>query len=268
MKRTYIIKNLDCAHCGALIEEAIGKIDGVESSVLSFPSRKIVVEGELRDDILAEMNRVCDEIEPGTVVAEEDELSGNSEGDRSDIVLMATGVLLFIAGIIFHSVLKLNIMGIILYIIAYLIFGKDILINTAKNISKGKIFDENLLMTVATVGAFVLGEYSEAVGVVLFFKIGELFESYAVNRSRKSITALTELKVEEAEVFVDGEYRKINADDIAVGDMVRVRAGERVAVDGVIIEGSTLVDMSAINGESVPVEATVGDTIVSGSINM
>ena len=204
MKRTYIIKNLDCAHCGALIEEAIGKIDGVESSVLSFPSRKIVVEGELRDDILAEMNRVCDEIEPGTVVAEEDELSGNSEGDRSDIVLMATGVLLFIAGIIFHSVLKLNIMGIILYIIAYLIFGKDILINTAKNISKGKIFDENLLMTVATVGAFVLGEYSEAVGVVLFFKIGELFESYAVNRSRKSITALTELKVEEAEVFVDG----------------------------------------------------------------
>lgn len=268
MKRTYIIKNLDCAHCGALIEEAIGKIDGVESSVLSFPSRKIVVEGELRDDILAEMNRVCDEIEPGTVIAEEDELSGNSETNRSDIVLMATGVLLFVAGIIFHSVLKLNIMGIILYVLAYLLLGKDILINTAKNISKGKIFDENLLMTVATVGAFVLGEYSEAVGVVLFFKIGELFESYAVNRSRKSITALTELKVEEAEVFVDGEYRKINADDIAVGDMVRVRAGERVAVDGVIVEGSTLVDMSAINGESVPVEASVGDTIVSGSINM
>ncbi|MBR6792314.1 MAG: cadmium-translocating P-type ATPase [Ruminococcus sp.] len=268
MKRTYIIKNLDCAHCGALIEEAIGNIDGVESSVLSFPSRKIVVEGELRDDILAEMNRVCDEIEPGTVIAEEDELSGDSETNRSDIVLMATGVLLFIAGIIFHSVLKLNIMGIILYILAYLLLGKDILINTAKNISKGKIFDENLLMTVATVGAFVLGEYSEAVGVVLFFKIGELFESYAVNRSRKSITALTELKVEEAEVFVDGEYRKINADDIAVGDRVRVRAGERVAVDGVIVEGSTLIDMSAINGESVPVEATVGDTIVSGSINM
>lgn len=268
MKRTYIIKNLDCAHCGALIEEAIGKIDGVESSVLSFPSRKIVVEGELRDDILAEMNRVCDEIEPGTVIAEEDELSGNSETNRSDIVLMATGVLLFVAGIIFHSVLKLNIMGIIFYILAYLLLGKDILINTAKNISKGKIFDENLLMTVATVGAFVLGEYSEAVGVVLFFKIGELFESYAVNRSRKSITALTELKVEEAEVFVDGEYRKINADDIAVGDRVRVRAGERVAVDGVIVEGSTLIDMSAINGESVPVEATVGDTIVSGSINM
>lgn len=268
MKRTYIIKNLDCAHCGALIEEAIGKIDGVESSVLSFPSRKIVVEGELRDDILAEMNRVCDEIEPGTVIAEEGELSGDSETNRSDIVLMATGVLLFIAGIIFHSVLKLNIMGIILYILAYLLLGKDILINTAKNISKGKIFDENLLMTVATVGAFVLGEYSEAVGVVLFFKIGELFESYAVNRSRKSITALTELKVEEAEVFVDGEYRKINADDIAVGDRVRVRAGERVAVDGVIVEGSTLIDMSAINGESVPVEATVGDTIVSGSINM
>lgn len=268
MKRTYIIKNLDCAHCGALIEEAIGKIDGVESSVLSFPSRKIVVEGELRDDILAEMNRVCDEIEPGTVIAEEDELSGDSETNRSDIVLMATGVLLFIAGIIFHSVLKLNIMGIILYILAYLLLGKDILINTAKNISKGKIFDENLLMTVATVGAFVLGEYSEAVGVVLFFKIGELFESYAVNRSRKSLTALTQLKVEEAEVFVDGEYRIINADDIAVGDRVRVRAGERVAVDGVIVEGSTLIDMSAINGESVPVEATVGDTIVSGSINM
>jgi len=268
MKRTYIIKNLDCAHCGALIEEAIGKIDGVESSVLSFPSRKIVVEGELRDDILAELNRVCDEIEPGTVIAEEGEFSGDSETNRSDIVLMATGVLLFIAGIILHSVLKLNIMGIILYILAYLLLGKDILINTAKNISKGKIFDENLLMTVATVGAFVLGEYSEAVGVVLFFKIGELFESYAVNRSRKSITALTQLKVEEAEVFVDGEYRKINADDIAVGDRVRVRAGERVAVDGVIVEGSTLIDMSAINGESVPVEATVGDTIVSGSINM
>ncbi len=268
MKKTYIIKNLDCAHCGALIEEAIGKINGVESSVLSFPSRKIVVEGELNGDILAEMNRVCDEIEPGTEIAEEGELSGDSEGNRAEIVLMIAGVLLFAAGIVLHSVLKMHLFGVILYIAAYLLLGKDILINTAKNISRGKIFDENLLMTVATVGAFILGEYSEAVGVVLFFKIGELFESYAVNRSRRSITALTELKVEEAEVLVEGEYRKVRAEDIAVGDMVRVRPGERVAVDGIITEGTTLIDMSAINGESVPVEASVGDRVLSGSINM
>ncbi|MDE6789854.1 MAG: HAD-IC family P-type ATPase, partial [Ruminococcus sp.] len=136
------------------------------------------------------------------------------------------------------------------------------------NIRVGNFFDENFLMTVATIGAFVLGEYSEAVGVVLFFKIGELFEDYAVSRSRKAITDVSKLKVDKAEVLRNGEFVRIDSDDIEIGDILRIRAGERIAADGIVETGESRIDTSAINGEPVPVSVCAGDSVMSGCINL
>ena len=137
-----------------------------------------------------------------------------------------------------------------------------------KNIGSGNLFDENFLMTVATIGAFALGEYAEAVGVVLFFRIGELFEDYAVSQSRKAITGIASLKADYADVLINGEYVRTPAENIKVGDILRIKAGERTAVDGVVESGESRIDTSAVNGEPIPLTVRKGDTIMSGCINL
>lgn len=271
MEKTYIIKNLGCAHCGSLIEEAIGKIDGVESAVLNFATRKIKVNGELGSDTLCQMNNISSEIEPGTEIVEEASSEADSEESgnmKLQITTLAAGAILFVAALIVGGVLHLETVSLVLYVLAYLLLGWDVLKMTLTNILHGRLFDENFLMTIATVGAFVLGEFSEAVGVVLFFKIGEIFEDFAVNRSRKAITAATGLRVEEADLLSDGEFVRVPSEQIKVGDVIRVKPGERVAVDGVVESGATRLDVSAINGEPVPVSVNVGEKVVSGSINI
>ncbi len=178
------------------------------------------------------------------------------------------GVVIFAAALAIHHFTELGIISAILFGAAYLLLGYNVLISTFKNMRVGNFFDENFLMTVATIGAFVLGEYAEAVGVVLFFKIGELFEDYAVSRSRKAITAAAELRVDEAEVLRNGEFRTIDSDEIEVGDILRIRAGERIAADGVVESGESRIDTSAVNGEPVPMTIRKGDSVMSGCINL
>ena len=151
---------------------------------------------------------------------------------------------------------------------AYLIVGFPIVRKALKNIGHGQVFDENFLMTVATIGAFALGEYSEGVAVMLFYQVGELFQSYAVNKSRKSIAALMDIRPDYANVERDGNVVKVSPEEVRPGDNIVVTAGEKIPLDGIIIEGYALIDTAAITGESVPREAVAGDEVISGCINL
>lgn len=155
----------------------------------------------------------------------------------------------------------------IAFLIAYGIIGGDVVKNAVKNIGQGQVFDENFLMTIATVGAFFVGDYPEAVAVMLFYQVGECFQSYAVNKSRKSIAGLMDIRPDYANLLKDGNWEEVDPEQVAVGDTILVRPGERVPLDGEIIKGSSSLDTMALTGESVPRDVTEGDTVISGCVN-
>lgn len=150
----------------------------------------------------------------------------------------------------------------------YLLVGGDVLLHAYKNIRKGQVFDENFLMALATLGAFVLGEYTEGIAVMLFYQVGELFQSYAVNQSRKSVAALMDIRPDSAVVIRDGQEQTVSPDEVAVNEVIIVRPGDRIPLDGVVIEGTSMEDTKALTGEAVPRTVTVGDSIISGCINL
>ncbi len=162
---------------------------------------------------------------------------------------------------------KDSLLWLFLYLIPYLLVGWDILYRAVRNIRNGQVFDENFLMTLATFGAFGVGEYSEGVAVMLFYQVGELFQSYAVNRSRQSITELMDICPEYANIEEDGVLRQVDPDDVSVGDIIVIKAGERIPLDGTVVFGESMVDTSALTGESVPRRVRTGDEIISGCVN-
>ncbi len=301
MEQNFDIKKLGCAHCGGKIEEAIKKLDGVENAVLNFPMRKIKIKGNITETLLKEINQIADKIEAGVEIVPQNHNHAEHQHKHNvrecchshshehhcdcghnhnktqhkiekkeiniDILLFILGILLFIFAIISEHILNFKF-SVLIYIAAYFVIGFNVLKITVKNILKGNFFDENFLMTIATIGAFILGEYSEAVGVVLFFKIGELFENYAVSKSRKAITDVAALKVDKATVLNNDEYVSINSDDIKIGDILLIKTGERIPADGILFEGESRLDTSAINGEPVPLVVHKGDKIMSGCINL
>lgn len=156
----------------------------------------------------------------------------------------------------------------VLYLLPYLIVGWDVLWKAMRNIARGQVFDENFLMSLATVGAFALGDYIEAAAVMLFYQIGEMFQSIAVGKSRKSIASLMDIRPDSATVLRDGEELKVSPEEVQKGEIVLVRAGEKIPLDGIVLEGNTTVNTSALTGESLPVDISAGDRVVSGSINL
>lgn len=160
-----------------------------------------------------------------------------------------------------------GLIRLLLFLVPYAVIGWDVLWRAVRNIAHGQIFDENFLMGIATVGAFFLGEYPEGVAVMLFYQVGELFQSYAVGRSRKSITALMDIRPDYANIEVDGELKQVDPEEIAVGDTIVVKAGEKVPLDGVVLEGFSSLNTSALTGESLPRDVQPGDAVISGCIN-
>ena len=156
----------------------------------------------------------------------------------------------------------------IIYIVAYIIVGFEIVKKALRNIVRGKVFDENFLMTVATIGAFAIGEFPEAVAVMLFYQVGELFQSYAVDKSRKSIASLMDIRPDYANIEKDGKLQKIDPDKVKIGDIIVVKAGEKIPLDGKVVEGKTNLDTKALTGEPMPREANIGDDVISGCINL
>ena len=154
-----------------------------------------------------------------------------------------------------------------LYIISYLIVGLEIVLKAIKNIFKGNVLDEHFLMAIATIGAFAIGEFPEAVAVMLFYQVGELFQNYAVDKSRKSIANLMDIRPDIAFVKRNGKIEKISPEDVKIGENIVVKPGEKVPLDGTVVEGNSMIDTSALTGESLPREVNVGDNILSGCIN-
>ena len=180
-------------------------------------------------------------------------------------------VIIIISAILFAIALfvKMNqTLQLILMLVAYILLGKDTVLKAVKNVEKGDFFDENFLMTIATLGAIIIGEYPEAVAVMLFYEIGELFQSYAINKSRKSIADMMDIKPEYANVIRDNKSQKVDPDEVQIGEIIEIKPGERVPLDAIIIKGETTLDTSALTGESVPVEVREGATILSGCINI
>lgn len=286
MKKIYTVNNLECAHCGGKIESAINQLEDVEEAVLNFPSRKLKVTGNITEKTEKEMQDICDRIENGVIISSPESSDnqnhshshghnhshehGHNHQGKNNIVNLVIGAVLFVCAVILSNIsgfAEKEYIPALFYILSYLILGYKIITSAFKNIIKGNIFDENFLMTVATAGAICLGEYSEAAGVVLFFNIGSIFEYYAVEKSRKEISSAIDLKVEKCDVLKNGRFINIDTDEIEKGDIIRIKTGERIAVDGIVKSGETLLDTSAINGEPVPIFVKNGDKVISGYIN-
>lgn len=182
------------------------------------------------------------------------------------------GIKIIIALVLFFIALIINFnnewINNTIYIISYIIVGLEIVRKAIRNITRGKVFDENLLMTVATIGAFAVGEFPEAVAVMLFYQVGELFQSYAVDKSRKSISSLMDIRPDFANVERNGKLEKVDPDDVKIGEIIVIKPGEKVPLDGYVIEGKSSLDTKALTGESLPREATEGEEVLSGCINL
>ena len=184
---------------------------------------------------------------------------------KKEVIKVVIALILFLISLIIPFENAWINIGI--YIISYLIVGLDVLIEAIKNIFKGEVFDENFLMTIATIGAFAIGEYPEAVAVMLFYQVGEMFQSYAVDKSRKSIASLMDIRPDFANIKKNDSIEKVSPDKINIGDIIIVKPGEKVPLDGTIVDGNSMLDTSALTGESVPREVNIGDEVLSGSIN-
>ena len=265
----YVMKNIDCANCSAKIEKKIQELPEVDDCILTFATRQLRVYSSEGTKLLPKMQEIADQIEPGTVIEirEEGKPSSDTHDDKHDhdIPELLAGAALFIIGeLLSHSMPPVSIGC---FVIAYLILGREVLLTALKNMKSGHVMDENFLMSVATIGAFAIGEFGEAVGVMLFYRVGEAFEHRAVEKSRSQIMEAVDLRPETVLLDENGAVREIPAGSAAVGNIVQIRPGDRIPLDRVVIEGESRIDTSPITGEPVPVSVTVGSTLTSGCVN-
>lgn len=281
--KIYSMENLGCAHCAAKMEEKISSLPGISEATITFATKQLRITAVHPDTLLPEIQKICASIESEVkvVVREENPVSGSRHTDHEthavpdrhlskehrELAAILTGAALFVVGKILEHSIQNNIAVFLVYAVAYVILGGKILLNAAKNISHGQIFDENFLMSIATLGAFAIREYPEAVGVMLFYRIGEYFEEKAVEKSRSQIMDAADMRPEVVNLLVDDEVRVIPAENAKVGDVLLIRPGDRIPLDGVILEGSSRIDTSPITGEPVPVAVHPKDKITSGCVN-
>ena len=267
------LDGLNCAGCAAKIEKLTNGINGVDNANLDFVSKKLKVnvkEEEQAQNVTNEIKTIVKKLEPEVVVIEKDHENEHSHSHDHEDISKKDVIRLIVGGILFITPWLLKLEGnlkLSVYLIAYIIAGAEIVVRAIKNLFAGQPFDENFLMTVATIGAFAIGEYPEGVAVMLFYQVGELFQGLAVNHSRKSISSLLDIRPDSANLEKDGEIIVVNPKDVHVGDYIIIKPGEKIPLDGVIIDGKSSVDTSNITGESVPRNLSIGDTILSGCVN-
>nr|WP_243106011.1 heavy metal translocating P-type ATPase [Clostridium fermenticellae] len=272
-RKEFIIEGLDCANCAAKIEREVNKIDGVKSAVVDFVSARLIIninKPSKKNEIIEEAKKISKRIEPDVKFIETYEKRKKSdnleaeESNKGEIIRLIIGALGFlVAGIFkFKPPIELGI-----YLISYMIVGGEVFLTALKNMSKGQVFDENFLMSIATVGAFAIGQYPEGVAVMLFYQFGEMLQGLAVRRSRKSITELMDIRPDYANLKVNDDVKKVFPEEVSVGDIIIIKPGEKVPLDGKVINGDSMLDTSALTGESVPREVHTGDSVLGGTIN-
>lgn len=272
VKEVLVLNGLDCANCALKIETNVKEMPGISTATVDFVSKKLKIEVTNKKEletVVANVEHVVHKLEPDVKVVREGKKEHHHDHSHGEGNVKKMIVRLAIGGGLTATALAglPQAMSISLFIIAYLLIGGEIVWRAVRNIARGQVFDENFLMAVATLGAFAIGEYPEAVAVMLFYQVGELFQSIAVNRSRKSITSLMDIRPKYANVKVGNETKQVSPEDVQIGDYIIVKPGEKVPLDGKVIEGTSMVDTSALTGESVPREVEVGNEVLSGFVN-
>lgn len=273
-EKIYLIENLDCANCGAKIEKKLNELPEIKSAQLTFATKKLKIVAQNPDVLLPQINKIANSIENGVKIINADESSSKSHQNTKkffdeksiDIIEIVFGAILFIIGE-FTSLVP-DQYTLYLYIVAYLILGFHVLKTAITNLFHGNVFDENFLMSIATLGAFAIKEYPEAVGVMLFYRIGEYFEERATEKSRSQIMDAVDLRPETVNLLHSDKMSVISAHEAKVGDILLVRAGDRIPVDGIVIEGESRLDTSPVTGEPIPIKIAPNSSITSGCLNI
>ena len=287
-KKVYLLDNLDCANCAAKIESKFNAHPLVQEATITFPTKQLCLTAEDPDALLPELTAIARSVEHHVTICPRDALphagccrDGHSpegscghgcscghthpaEEESPRLLLLGSG--LFLAGL-FLAHLDSRPLSLVLCLAAYGLLGKDVIGTALKNLTKGHLFDENFLMSIATLGAFFIGEYPEAVGVMLFYRLGEYFERKAVRRSRSQIMEAVDLRPEVVHLLDNGTVTDIPAAKAGPGDLLLVRPGDRIPLDGVVVEGFSRIDTAPITGEPVPVRVAPGHKLTSGCIN-
>ena len=298
-KKIYIMENLGCANCAAKMEDKFNACPGVEKAVITFATKQLHLTAENPDALIPQLQILARTVEGNIVITEKDSHQGHSCGcghshDHShecgcghdhhecnceqsrreesagetmpEETLLTYGAVLFVIGLImdYFGMLGLSILCCVL---AYVALGRKVVTTAVKNLVKGHVFDENFLMTVATLGAFAIGEAPEAVGVMLFYRVGEYFEHRAVERSRSQIMEAVDLRPETVNLLVRDKVRITPAERVLPGALVLVRPGDRIPLDGTVVSGESRIDTAPVTGEPVPVHVQPGDSVISGCIN-
>ncbi len=272
-KKTYELKGLSCASCAAKIEDSLNTVEGISSAQIVFATQKLnikVADKNVADDMLKKIRAVVNNHEPDVEVMEfNSKIEGiqdtvNLYNIKKDILFLILSSILFAVGLIVKAPSRIEFA---IFGLSYIIIGSDVLIKAGKNIARGQLFDEYFLMSIATIGAFIIREFPEATAVMLFYKTGQLLQDIAVNKSRRSIKSLVGIRPDYANLKVDGVIKKVNPSEVVPGDIIIIKPGEKIPLDGTVVIGSSMVDTSAITGESVPRSVKTGDEILSGFIN-
>lgn len=301
MRKDIVLEGLNCANCAAKIEHKVKSMEEIENASFSFATKIMSVEynnGLDFEVILNRIKKIVNTLEPDVIVKTDNDLKelvihghrhskseccsghdhehdhshghGHSHGEgghgllNKKTIRLGVGAILFVAGFMLNKNVNIQLP---LYVISYFLIGGDVLFRAVRNITRGQVFDENFLMAIATVGAFAVKEYPEAVAVMLFYQIGEMFQDIAVERSRKSIKSLLNIRPDYANLRTDEGLVVVSPESVNIGDYIVVKPGERVALDGIVVEGESMVDTSALTGESVPRKIKAGDDILSGFVN-
>ncbi|MBQ4595702.1 MAG: heavy metal translocating P-type ATPase, partial [Firmicutes bacterium] len=324
-QKTYILENLGCANCAAKMERKIQELSEVGSASITFATKQLRIEAADPEALVSEIQTICQSIESEVIVTEKESVSstyvngtassvknGFFSGHKADVITLGIGAILFASGAILAHIWgydmwfagggKIVLLTLAIFISAYLILGHKVLLTAARNISHGQIFDENFLMSIATISAFCIGEFAEGVGVMLFYRVGQLFEDMAVERSRSQIMDAVDMRPETVMLIAEDEHehcdcgcghehhdhghhddecqcgcghehvqqgpiRIVPAGDSKPGDILLVRPGDRIPLDGIVVEGESRIDTSPVTGEPVPVSVYPGDEVISGCIN-
>ena len=271
MRKQYQIENLDCAHCAMKMEEAARLVPGVLFVNVNFVSQRLTLEAEDRDfdAVFCKVEEACRKIEPDVCFR-----SVSHQMDRNQkrgLIRIIVSVALFVSAMVAEKCGLLEghpLLPLLAFLPAYLFSGLGVVKKAVLGCFRGSFFDENFLMSLATFGAFAIGEAEEGVMVMVQYTIGEFFQELAVSRSRRSIAELMNIRPDSASLLQDGKVETVSPESVPVGSMILVKPGEKVPLDGTVLEGSGFLDTGALTGESVPREVSVGDTVKSGYINM
>ncbi|QKN24074.1 heavy metal translocating P-type ATPase [Caproicibacterium lactatifermentans] len=277
--KVFMLNGLDCANCAAKIETEIKNIEGIKFASVDFVSKRLTWEAESNTNVpmlVEKIESIVKKIEPDVKIAlventskpkieeKDDDDDDDEEDHKKEIVELVIGGTLFVVGLIFKFQ---NWLELTIFLISYIIVGRKVVLSAIKGIVRGQVFSEHFLMSVATIGAFFVGEYPEGVAVMLFYLVGELFEDMAVDNSRKSISELMDIRPDYANLRVGEELKKVSPDEVNIGNKIVVKPGEKIPLDGKVIEDTSMVDTAALTGESVPRELKPGSDALSGFVN-